>query len=245
MSETPAEATDGVAGVAPGLPDTTRVLVRDEIAAAQREMLDKAKHALPAIGLLGAAGLFGVLFVAASYRLSVRLLERSLPPDAAALVAATGYGVAAGAAGGAGIQRLRAGRPLVQADTVRETVAAATGTAKAVAGTTAKTATDTAKAVADTAKTVADTAKTTAGATAKTATDKAKAVADTAKTTAGATAKTATDKAKTAAGTAKKATDTATEKAAGTAKKAAGTTAGTARSRATRQAGPPAAGTES
>jgi Putative Actinobacterial Holin-X, holin superfamily III len=230
MSETPAEATDGVAGVAPGLPDTTRVLVRDEIAAAQREMLDKAKHALPAIGLLGAAGLFGVLFVAASYRLSVRLLEKSLPPDAAALVAATGYGVAAGAAGGAGIQRLRAGRPLVQADTVRESVAAATGTAKAVAGTTAKTATDTAKAVADTAKTVADTAKT---------------VADTAKTAAGATAKTATDKAKAAADTAKKATDTATEKAAGTAKKAAGTTAGTARSRATRQAGPPAAGTES
>ena len=89
MSETPRE---GVADAARGLPDNTRVLVRHEIAAAQRELLDKARHALPTIGLLGAAGFFGVLSASAGYRLSVRLLEKSLPPATAAFVAAAGYG---------------------------------------------------------------------------------------------------------------------------------------------------------
>jgi hypothetical protein len=162
MSETPRE---GAADAARGLSDNTRVLVRHEIAAVQRELLDKARHALPTIGLFGAAGFFGVLSASAAYRLSVRLLEKSLPPAAAAFVAAAGYGAAAGAAGAVGIQRLRSSRPLVPAQTVRETVATVTNTAKAVAGTAAKTATDTAKSTAATAaKTATDTARKPAGA---------------------------------------------------------------------------------
>jgi hypothetical protein len=168
MSETPRE---GAADAARGLSDNTRVLVRHEIAAAQRELLDKARHALPTIGLLGAAGFFGVLSASAAYRLSVRLLEKSLPPATAALVAAVGYGVAAGAAGAAGVQRLRSNGPLVQADTVREAVASVTSTAKAVAESATRTA-DTAKAVAGAgARKAADTAKATASTTAEKAAD--------------------------------------------------------------------------
>lgn len=47
MSETPREAQESVAEAARGLSDSTSALVRHEIAAAQREMLAKAKQALP------------------------------------------------------------------------------------------------------------------------------------------------------------------------------------------------------
>jgi hypothetical protein len=178
MSETPQEAQEGVADAVHGLSDNTTVLVRHEIAAVQREMLDQARQARPAIGLLGAAGFFGVLSAAAGYRLSVRLLEKRLPPAAAALVAAAGYGVAAGAAGSLGIQRLRGSRPLVRSETVRQAITTATGTAKAVTGSTAKKATDTAKAADTAKKATTDTVKATAATAAKKATDTAKKAAD-------------------------------------------------------------------
>lgn len=122
MSETPQEAQAGVADALRDLSDNSRALVRHEIAAAQKETLAKARQALPAAGLLAAAAFFGVLSAAASFRLSLRLLEKSMPPAAAALTAAAGYGVAAGAAGAVGIQRLRAIQPLFPVETARETV---------------------------------------------------------------------------------------------------------------------------
>lgn len=133
MSETPQEAQAGVAGALRDLSDNSRALVRHEIAAAQKEMLDKAKDALPAAGLLGAAAFFGAASAAAAFRLSLHLLEKALPPTAAALTAAVGYGAAAGAAGAIGYQRLRELPPLVPAETARETV-------KTVADTTAQAA---------------------------------------------------------------------------------------------------------
>ena len=206
MSETQQEAQEGVADAVRDLSENTKTLVRREIEAAELEMLDKAKQALPAIGLLGAAGFFGVLSLAASYRLSVRLLEKAMPPATAAFVAAAGYGAVAGASGAVGIQRLRSAEPLVPAETMRTTAKAAAGKAKAVADTAKSAATDTAKRAA-------------AGTTAKTAADKAKATADKAKATAGSAAKKATE-------TAKKATDTAARKATDTAKKATDPLAG-------------------
>ena len=115
------------------LSDNSRALVRHEIAAAQKETLGKAKQALPAAGLLGAAAFFGLLSAAASFRLSILLLEKGLSPATAALIAATGYGVAAGAAGTVGIQRLRAIRPLLPAETARETVKTVADTAASAA----------------------------------------------------------------------------------------------------------------
>ena len=125
MSETPQKAQKGAADAARGLPDKTSALVRREIAAAQREMLAKAMAARGALSLLGAAGFFGVLSAAATYRLTVRLLEKRLSPATAASVAAAGYGVAAGAAGAIGVQRLRGNQPLIRAETLSGTVKAA------------------------------------------------------------------------------------------------------------------------
>lgn len=134
MAETPQQAQAGVADALHSLSDNSRALVRHEIAAAQQEMWGKAKQALPAAGLLGAAAFFGVLSAAASFRLSIRLLEKSLTPAAAAFTAAAGYGVAAAAAGAAGIQRLRAAGPLLPVDTARETVKTTANAAARAAG---------------------------------------------------------------------------------------------------------------
>jgi hypothetical protein len=134
MTETPEQAQAGVAEALHDLSDNSRALVRHEIAAARREMLGKAKQALPALGLLGAAAFFGTLSAAASFRLSVRLLEKTMPPATAAFVAAAGYGMTAGAVAALGIQRLRAVQPLFPAETARDTartVADATGQAAA------------------------------------------------------------------------------------------------------------------
>ncbi len=64
MSETPQEAQAGVADALRDLSDNSRVLVRHEIAAAQKEMWDKVRRALPAAGLLGAAAFLGVMSAA-------------------------------------------------------------------------------------------------------------------------------------------------------------------------------------
>jgi len=201
MSETQQESQEGVADAVRGLSDNTSALVRHEIAAAQREMLGKVKEALPALGLLGAGAFFGVLSAAATYRLSVRLLEKVLPPATAASVAAAGYGVAAGAAGAIGIRQLRANQSLFPVETVRQTVKTAADTAKSVADTTSKTAADTARTPADTAKTPADTAENAANAP--------KAPADTAKGAAESPAKKAPDKGKAGAVAASRATSAA------------------------------------
>ena len=132
MTETPQQAQAGVADALRDLSDNSRALVRHEITAAQREMWDKAKDALPAAGLLGAAAFFGVLSAAASFRLSIRLLEKGLPPATAAFVATAAYGAAAGAAGIAGAKRLRELPPLLPTETARESVkTAADATARA------------------------------------------------------------------------------------------------------------------
>jgi hypothetical protein len=156
MSETSEQAQEGVAGAVRGLSDNTRALVRHEIVAVQKEALGKVRQAWPAAGLLGAAAFFGVLTAAASFRLSIRLLEKSLSPATAALTATAGYAVAAGAAGAMGIQQLRAAPSVLPAETVKAAAAKAKTTA-----TKAKTAASRAKPAAS--KPAASSAKPTAG----------------------------------------------------------------------------------
>jgi hypothetical protein len=129
MTETPQQAQQGVADAVNNLSDSSRALVRHEIAAVQTEMLAKAKQALPAAGLLGAAGFFGVLSAAAAYRLSIRLPEQAMPPAAAVFTATAAYGAAAGAAGAVGFRQLREMPPLFPADTARETAKTVTSEA--------------------------------------------------------------------------------------------------------------------
>jgi hypothetical protein len=121
MTETPDKAQAGVSDALHDLSENSRVLVRHEVDAAQREMWAKAKESAPAFALLGAAGFLGLLSAAASYRLSQRLLEKLLPPVPAALVAAAGYGAGAGCAARAGLRRLREMPPLFPMETARQT----------------------------------------------------------------------------------------------------------------------------
>jgi Putative Actinobacterial Holin-X, holin superfamily III len=121
MSETPQTPQEGIADALGDLSEQTRVLVRREVDAAQREMWAKAKAAAPALALTAASGALGLFAAAAVYRLSVRLLEKGLPPATAAFLAAVVYG--AGAAGTAivAIRQLGELPPLFPAETAQET----------------------------------------------------------------------------------------------------------------------------
>jgi hypothetical protein len=129
MTETPDEAQAGVSDALHDLSENSRALVRHEVDAAQREMWAKAKESAPAFALLGAAGFLGLLSAAASYRLSMRLLEKFIPPVPAALVAAIGYGAGAGCTAMLGLQWLRETPPLFPTETARQTAETARRTA--------------------------------------------------------------------------------------------------------------------
>lgn len=103
----------GVAQAVGDLSDQTRRLVRQEITIAQREIRDKAAEGAPALALAAAAGVLGLAAGASAYRLTLRLLERRLPPDVAALAAAFGYGAAAGGAAALAVARIRRLPPLL------------------------------------------------------------------------------------------------------------------------------------
>lgn len=119
----PQEAQEAQAGVADALrdlSDNSRTLVRQEVAAAQREMWDKARRAAPSIGLLAAAACFAAASAAASFRLSLRLLEKTMSPASAAFTATAVYGAAAGGAGAIAVWRLRQAE-LFPVNTARQT----------------------------------------------------------------------------------------------------------------------------
>ena len=120
MTDTPEAAQAGIADALQELSENSRVLVRHEISAAQQEMWDKAKKSAPAFGLAAAAGVLGLFAAAASYRLSVKLLEKLLPPVPAAMVAAAGYGAGAAYTGVLAMRRLRDLPPLLPTQTARQ-----------------------------------------------------------------------------------------------------------------------------
>lgn len=119
-TRTPQDAQAGVTDALQDLSDNSRTLVRQEVAAAQREMWQTARQAAPGILLLAGAGCLAAASAAASFRLSLRLLEKPLSPTAAALAATAMYGAAAGAAGVLGAWRLRQAGPLFPAETARQ-----------------------------------------------------------------------------------------------------------------------------
>lgn len=132
MTEQQQSPQAGIAGALTDLSEQTRVLVRGEITAAQRETWSKLKATAPALGLLGGAGVLGLAASASAYRLSLRLLERWLPPAGAAFVATAVYGGAAAAAGAAGLQQLRTLPAPFPTETMAETGALVEETAAEV-----------------------------------------------------------------------------------------------------------------
>ncbi|PVZ06896.1 phage holin family protein [Actinomycetospora cinnamomea] len=132
MTEQQQSPQAGIAGALTDLSEQTRILVRGEIASAQRETWDKLKATAPALGLLGGAGVLGLAASASAYRASLRLLERWLPPSGAALLATVVYGGGAAAAGMAGLQQLRTLPVPFPAETVAETGAVVEETAAQV-----------------------------------------------------------------------------------------------------------------
>jgi hypothetical protein len=134
MTENPQAAQEGIADALQNLSQNSRTLVRQEIKAAQQETLDKAKEAAPAFGLLAAAAMLGLLATAASYRATVRLLDKFLPPVPAALTAAAGYGAGAAYTGILAVRRIRQLPPLLPTETARqasETITSAAADASA------------------------------------------------------------------------------------------------------------------
>ncbi|TDB86779.1 hypothetical protein E1264_16675 [Actinomadura sp. KC216] len=97
-------------------------LARRVADAAQEEMLDKARRRVPALRLGAVAGVFGVLATAAVHRMNLRLLERKLPPELAAFVAAAVYGGGAGAAAMAASRKWRGLPPPLPTETARQVV---------------------------------------------------------------------------------------------------------------------------
>ncbi|MFC4053437.1 phage holin family protein [Actinomadura syzygii] len=104
------------------------LLARRVAEAAQQEMLEKARRRVPALGLGVVAGAFGMLATAATYRMNVLLLERRLPPEVAALVAATVYGGGAGAAALAASRKWRGQPAPVPSETAGQVAEILTGT---------------------------------------------------------------------------------------------------------------------
>lgn len=107
-------------------------LVRQELERAQRELVSKAKRAGAAAGMLGGAGVLGILAVGSSAALLRRLLDQKLPPVASAVLTTALFGGGAAALAAVGLDRLRAAGPLVPEETlagVREDVRVATESA--------------------------------------------------------------------------------------------------------------------
>lgn len=90
------------------------------IDSAHQEVSAKAKGSAPALRMGAVAGTFSVLAAAASYRLSVLLLEKVMPSEAAALTAMLAYGGGASCAAVVTLRRLRETPVPLPVDTARQ-----------------------------------------------------------------------------------------------------------------------------
>jgi hypothetical protein len=103
------------------LSDDLSTLVRQELKLAQAEMTDKGKKAGIGAGLLGGAGLIGVLTLGALTAFFIALLATAMVLWLAALIVTVVYGAAAGALALIGKKRVSEATPPVPEQTV-ETV---------------------------------------------------------------------------------------------------------------------------
>ncbi|WP_067487993.1 phage holin family protein [Actinomadura hibisca] len=97
-------------------------LAEQVIKAAQQEMAEKARQRIPALRMGAVAGTLGALATAASYRMNMALLEKKLPPELAAMVAAAVYSGGAGAAALAAIHKWRGLPAPLPTETARQVV---------------------------------------------------------------------------------------------------------------------------
>lgn len=136
-NQAPPTAQDGIADAIQDLTGQTRLLIRQEMNSALREMRDKAIQSGPAAAMVAASGICGLCAAVSAYRLSLRLLEKRLPPATAALTAMIGYGAAAAGAGVLAVRLLAqspAPLPTETAREARDAVAGAAGQAGSDAG---------------------------------------------------------------------------------------------------------------
>ena len=103
------------------LSDDLSTLVRQELKLAQAEMTDKGKKAGIGAGMLGGAGLVGVLALTALTAFFIALLATAVAVWLAALIVTVVYGAAAGVLALIGKKRVSEATPPVPEQTV-ETV---------------------------------------------------------------------------------------------------------------------------
>jgi MFS family permease len=103
------------------LSEDLSTLVRQELKLAQAEMTEKGKQAGIGVGLFGAAGLVGVLALAALTAFFIAVLATGMEVWRAALIVTVIYGVLAGALALVGKSRVSEATPPVPEQTI-ETV---------------------------------------------------------------------------------------------------------------------------
>lgn len=130
MTESTQDPQAGIADAFGRLSEQTGALVRQEIEAAQREMVAKALRAAPGVAALGAAAVLGLFAGASFYRFVLRLLEKPLGPAGAAFTAFALSSAGAGGLAVAGVARLRQAPAPLPTETAARTASVARDTAQ-------------------------------------------------------------------------------------------------------------------
>ena len=100
------------------LSEQTSTLVRQEIELAKAELTERGKTAGTGAGLLGGAGLVGLLAAGAFTALLILLLDKAMDTWVAALIVAAVYGAVAALLAVKGRDRIREGMPPAPEQTV-------------------------------------------------------------------------------------------------------------------------------
>jgi len=100
------------------LSEQTSTLIRQEIELAKTELTEKGKIAGAGAGMLGGAGLVGLLALGALTACVILLLDKAMDAWVGALIVTVVYGAAAAVLGLSGRDRLKAGMPPAPEQTV-------------------------------------------------------------------------------------------------------------------------------